>query len=77
MNILHHKSYHVYNKKNIEKVRKDEEAAAAKEKEKQKRIELAESEARLELLRKRANEQDKTDTPIEHVNLFKDYMITN
>ncbi|KAG1381069.1 hypothetical protein G6F61_003495 [Rhizopus arrhizus] len=79
MNILHHKSYHVYNKKNVEKVRKDEEQAAAKEKEKQKKIELAESEARLNLLRKKAGAKflnDKPTATIEHINLFKDYEST-
>ncbi|KAK4514677.1 cyclin-dependent protein kinase [Mucor velutinosus] len=78
MNILHHKSWHVYNKDNIERVRKDEAEAEAEAKKKQDRVMLAESEARLDLLRKRANAslpaiQDQQDTKrIEHVNLFQD-----
>ncbi|KAL9548981.1 hypothetical protein MBANPS3_005434 [Mucor bainieri] len=78
MNILHHKSWHVYNKDNIERVRKDEAEAEAEAKKKQDRVILAESEARLDLLRKRANAnlptiQDTQDTKrIEHVNLFQD-----
>ncbi|KAI9244656.1 hypothetical protein BY458DRAFT_591372 [Sporodiniella umbellata] len=73
MNILHHKSYHVYNKKNIEKVRKDEQEAAEKEKQKQKRIDLAESEVRLNLLREKAGVnyiQDKPTEKMQHINLF-------
>ncbi|KAI9470955.1 MAG: hypothetical protein EXX96DRAFT_654009 [Benjaminiella poitrasii] len=80
MNILHHKSWHVYNKTNIERVRKDEAEAEAEAKKKQERALLAESEARLNLLRKRAEARllDEGDTSIiqhqkvEHVNLFKD-----
>ncbi|GAN02606.1 leukocyte receptor cluster (LRC) member 1 [Mucor ambiguus] len=78
MNILHHKSWHVYNKDNVERVRKDEAEAEAEAKKKQDRVILAESEARLDLLRKRANAnlpivQDKQETKrIEHVNLFQD-----
>ncbi|KAG1450816.1 hypothetical protein G6F56_008244 [Rhizopus delemar] len=80
MNILHHKSYHVYNKKNIEKVRKDEAEAERKEKEKQKRIDLAESEVRLNLLRERANAQFIQDKPVvkaNHINLFQDAELAN
>ncbi|KAI7903451.1 uncharacterized protein BX663DRAFT_551184 [Cokeromyces recurvatus] len=79
MNILHHKSWHVYNKANIERVRKDEAEAEAEAKKKQERALLAESEARLTLLRKKAESKllqqgDNTadDQKIQHVNLFQD-----
>ncbi|CAO3654992.1 unnamed protein product [Mucor hiemalis] len=78
MNILHHKSYHVYNRKNIEKVQKDEAEAEAKAKVDQERVELAESEVRLNLLRQKAKarlqNQDPTNVvePIQHIDLFKD-----
>lgn len=78
MNILPHKSWHVRTKKNIERVRRDEARAEAEENEKQRRIQLAEQEARTELLRRRARESLKsnvTETVFtglndEHVNIF-------
>ncbi|CAG8655104.1 879_t:CDS:2 [Acaulospora morrowiae] len=55
MNILPHKSYHVYNLKNKERVRKDEEKAQQEEAAKNKRKEIAERERRLKLLREKAS----------------------
>ncbi|SAM01543.1 hypothetical protein [Absidia glauca] len=55
MNILPHKSWHVYNKKNIEKVRKDEAKAKTEQEAKDKRALVADSEVRLKLLRQRAS----------------------
>ncbi|KAI8094974.1 uncharacterized protein B0P05DRAFT_524149 [Gilbertella persicaria] len=76
MNILHHKSWHVYNKANIEKVRQDEAKAEEEAKKKHDRVVLAESEARLELLRQRANVnlpvETKPSSVVQHVNLFQD-----
>lgn len=51
LNIAHHKSYHPYRRDNIERVRKDEEEAAAKEAKEEGRVLLADSEARIDLLR--------------------------
>jgi hypothetical protein len=54
LNIAHHKSYHPYRRDNIERVRKDEEEAAAKEAREEGRVLLADSEARIDLLRGKA-----------------------
>ncbi|KAH9918570.1 uncharacterized protein BXZ73DRAFT_52910 [Epithele typhae] len=54
LNIAHHKSYHPYRRDNIERVRRDEEEAQLKEAAEDGRIMLADSEARMELLRQRA-----------------------
>ncbi|KAF8496588.1 hypothetical protein JB92DRAFT_2817852 [Gautieria morchelliformis] len=56
LNIAHHKSYHPYRLDNIERVRKDEEAARLKEQGEEGRMRMADSEARLDLLRGRAGD---------------------
>ncbi|KAF7724189.1 Leukocyte receptor cluster member 1 [Apophysomyces ossiformis] len=79
MNILPHKSWHVYNIKNIEKVKKDEAKAKQEEAAKAERAAVAESEARLNLLRKRAEQRQQSQgivtassTVTKNVNLFED-----
>ncbi|TBU22778.1 hypothetical protein BD311DRAFT_124528 [Dichomitus squalens] len=57
LNIAHHKSYHPYRRDNIERVRKDEEEAKQKEAIEEGRMMLADSEARMDLLRQRAGLQ--------------------
>ncbi|KAK0208235.1 hypothetical protein DFS33DRAFT_424794 [Desarmillaria ectypa] len=54
LNIAHHKSYHPYRRDNIERVRRDEEEAREKETREEGRMMLADSEARIDLLRERA-----------------------
>ncbi|KAF8511617.1 hypothetical protein BU17DRAFT_54522 [Hysterangium stoloniferum] len=54
LNIAHHKSYHPYRRDNIERVRQDEEAARLKEAGEEGRMRIADSEARLDLLRGRS-----------------------
>ncbi|KAM7360014.1 leukocyte receptor cluster member 1 homolog [Cochliomyia hominivorax] len=87
MNILPKKRWHVRTKDNIARVRKDEAAAREEERKRQEKLELAESEARLNFLRKRSGlpekqiHEEKPQTEIEnneasssqHVNLFDDY----
>jgi len=60
LNIAHHKSYHPYRRDNIEKVRKDEEEARQKEAKEEGRMMLADSEARIDLLRERAGASEKS-----------------
>lgn len=86
MNILPKKSWHVRNKDNIARVRRDEARAAEEEREIQRRVERAEQEARTEYLRKKsraalqetgewtedgeAAETSRGAREIEHLNLF-------
>lgn len=54
LNIAHHKSYHPYRRDNIERVRRDEEEAQLQEAKEEGRVALADSEARIDLLRERS-----------------------
>ncbi|KAJ6518986.1 hypothetical protein C8R45DRAFT_10891 [Mycena sanguinolenta] len=60
LNIAHHKSYHPYRRDNIEKVRRDEEEARQNEAKEEGRMLLADSEARIDLLRERAGSKSSS-----------------
>ncbi|KAF9262465.1 hypothetical protein L218DRAFT_406813 [Marasmius fiardii PR-910] len=88
LNIAHHKSYHPYRRDNIERVRRDEEEAKLKEAKEEGRLTLADSEARIDLLRKRTGSSSKNkersdedlrpppapsiSTSSGHINFFQD-----
>ncbi|CAI9543760.1 unnamed protein product [Staurois parvus] len=81
MNILPKKSWHVRNKDNVARVRKDEAEAAEEERKRIKRVELAEQEARTDFLRKKARLSLASPSGSDvvaasgqsaHVNFFQD-----
>ena len=58
LHLLHHKSWHVYNKENIERVHRDQENARRKEEEQEMRMNAADQERRLAQLRGNAYGDD-------------------
>lgn len=58
--IAHHKSYHPYRSDNIERVRRDEERAAAVEAGDRARVMQADAEARIAMLRSKKAKRGKT-----------------
>ncbi|XP_073427156.1 leukocyte receptor cluster member 1 [Dendrobates tinctorius] len=86
MNILPKKSWHVRNKDNVARVRRDEGQAAEEERQRRKRAELAEQEARTDFLRKKSRlslpEASSTERSavVElseesgHINFFQDVL---
>ncbi|XP_070583953.1 leukocyte receptor cluster member 1 [Erythrolamprus reginae] len=80
MNILPKKSWHVRNKDNVARVRRDEAEAELQRQKREARVLLAEQEARTEFLRKKARLSDKSgsdlvaldsEKPSGHLNLFQ------
>lgn len=55
LHLLHHKSWHVYNTANVDKVRRDQENARSKEEAEEARMNAADQERRLQQLRGNAS----------------------
>jgi hypothetical protein len=63
LHLLHHKSWHVYNTVNVEKVERDKENARRKEEEEEMRMNQADQERRLQQLRGNAYGTDYKPPP--------------
>lgn len=70
LHILQHKSWHVWNEKNITKVRQDEAKAKLKDDEKEKKFLAAEAEARLVRLRRAATGDASKDVLAPELDLL-------
>jgi hypothetical protein len=64
LHLLHHKSWHVYNTANIEKVERDKENARRKEEEEETRMNQADQERRLQQLRGNAYGTDSNPAAV-------------
>jgi len=77
MNILPKKRWHVRNKDNVARVRRDEQKAKEEAQEAERRKHFAEQEAKVELLRKRLPQKEGEDkhesSEITHFNFFKEF----
>lgn len=59
LKLLQHKSWHVYSAENVARVQRDEAAAQVASEESDRRMMLADSEARLDRMRKKSRKRDR------------------
>jgi hypothetical protein len=65
LKLLQHKSWHVYSAENVARVQRDEAAAQAADEESDRRMMLADSEARLDRMRKKSRKRDRGNDEAE------------